>query len=145
MRIRTDVAEMLLAGGLTHQAIARACNVGVTTVRCARIALELPAPRRGRPPQDPEAAYRAHAEPADGGHMRWTGPWTSRGVPIVRSKGRQITAYRQAFRMFHGREPEGHVTPACDLPHCVAGPHLEDRPMRARSEAVFTAIFGPAT
>jgi hypothetical protein len=97
-------------------------------------------PRSGRP-ASLEEAFRRHTEPVDGGHVRWTGP-TPKGLPTFWFARRPHTAYRVAFRLEHGRDPDGLVKPGCDRPQCVAGPHLEDRPMRKRTDSLFTAIFG---
>lgn len=92
------------------------------------------APRRAqRRPASMEEAYRAHAEPVDGGHVRWTGS-TSHTTPTVWFGGTTYSAYKVAFRLHHGREPEGTVTSGCDVPGCVAGAHVEDRPMRHQKQ-----------
>ena len=88
-------------------------------------ALELPLGR----PTSFEDVFHTHLEEADGGHVRWTGPVLDR-TPAVRFDGRLQSAYRVAFRLHHGREPEGLAMPACDVPLCVAGGCLDDRPMR---------------
>jgi hypothetical protein len=91
-----------------------------------------------------EEAFRHHAEPVDGGHVRWTGS-TSHKTPSVWFSGSTYSAYKVAFRLHHGREPEGLVTPACGMPGCVAGAHVEDRPMRQRTDSLYAAIFGVAS
>jgi hypothetical protein len=50
-------------------------------------------------------------------------------------EGGAYSAYRAAFRLHHGREPEGTVTSACDELLCVSGTHVEDRPMREQRQA----------
>jgi hypothetical protein len=104
------------------------------------------APRRTRRPASLEEAFARHAEQVDGGHVRWTGP-TTHTTPTVWFGGTTYSAYKVAFRLHHGRQPEGTVTSGCDVPHCVAGAHVEDRPMRAanrRADKAFVAIFGSA-
>lgn len=92
------------------------------------------APRRAkRRPASMEEAFRAHAEPVDGGHVRWTGA-TSHTTPTVWFGGTTYSAYKVAFRIQHGRDPEGTVTSSCDMPGCVAGAHVEDQPMRRRRQ-----------
>jgi hypothetical protein len=98
-------------------------------------------------------AFSRHAVRDDGGHVRWTGT-TSHTTPSVWFQGATYSAYKVAFRLHHGREPEGTVTSGCDVPHCVAGAHVEDRPMRhAKQEAarqerqlnrLYSGIFGEA-
>jgi hypothetical protein len=132
MLIRDDIAELLHAG-VPQIYIARQLRVRPQTVQLTREALGLPAPHRyGSSPryQSVEAAYWAHAACAGGGHLDWTGWRNSSGVPVVRHRGFQGSAYRVAFRIHHGRVPEGQVRNACGMPGCVAGGHLADRVMR---------------
>lgn len=89
--------------------------------------------RTKRRPASIEAAFRANAEPVDGGHVRWTGS-TSHTTPTMWFGGTTYSAYKVAFRIQHGRDPEGTVTSGCDVPHCVAGAHVEDQPMRRRKQ-----------
>lgn len=89
--------------------------------------------RAKRRPASMEEAFRAHAEPVDGGHVRWTGS-TSHATPTVWFGGTTYSAYKVAFRIQHGRDPEGTVTSGCDMPGCVAGAHVEDQPMRRRRQ-----------
>ncbi|QJT04397.1 hypothetical protein G9272_32280 [Streptomyces asoensis] len=100
-----------------------------------------------------EEAFNQHAEPIDGGHVRWIGS-TSHTTPSVWFGGTTYSAYKVAFRLHHGRNPEGTVTSGCDVPHCVAGAHVEDRPMRERRQQeerqetqldrLYAGIFGSA-
>ncbi|WP_051814529.1 hypothetical protein RFN58_07115 [Streptomyces iakyrus] len=103
----------------------------------------IPRPHRQRP-TSLEEALRIHAEPVDGGHVRWLGG-TSHSTPRVWFNGTTYSAYRIAFRVQHGRDPEGQVRPSCDMPLCVAGAHMEDRPMRQRTNSLYDAIFGAAS
>jgi hypothetical protein len=105
----------------------------------------LPRRERTRPlPTSFEDVFRTHTEDADGGHIRWTGPVTHQ-TPAVRFDSRLQSAYRVAFRLHHGREPEGLAMPVCDMPLCVAGGCLEDRPMRQHTRQLYAAIFGEAS
>ncbi|MFF8656773.1 hypothetical protein [Streptomyces huasconensis] len=146
MKIRADIAELLHAG-LSDRAIARQLSVDAKrTVRPAREALGLPRSRPGRKPAPTvEDLFWRRTQPVDGGHLLWTG---ARGAasqgrcPFLRHGGRVHTAYRIAFRIKHGREPEGRVTPTCDRDGCVAPDHVEDRRIRERTKSTFDAIFG---
>jgi hypothetical protein len=76
-------------------------------------------------------AFEARTVAVDGGHLHWTGARTgTSGTPVVAFGGQVETAYRLAFRWWHGREPEGNVRPRCGYPHCVAGEHLADKRIR---------------
>lgn len=149
MSIRADVAELLLAG-LSDSAIARELGVDANcTVRPARAALGIPKVRPGRrPAATVEDLFWRRTQPVDDGHLIWTGYRSSEdagGCPILRHGGRKHTAYRIAFRLKHGRDPEGKVTPTCERDGCVAPEHTEDRLIRERTAATFDAIFGGVT
>ncbi|WP_327671885.1 MULTISPECIES: hypothetical protein [unclassified Streptomyces] len=143
MNIRPDVAELLHAG-LSNRAIARELGVDAdTTVRDARTALGIAKARRGRrAAESVEDLYWLRAQPVDDGHILWTGHRNHDGTALVRHGGKLHTALRVAFRIKHGREPEGHVTPTCDRDGCVAPGHTQDRIIRKRTETTFAAIFG---
>ncbi|WP_141746611.1 hypothetical protein [Streptomyces sp. LUP30] len=80
--------------------------------------------------QQVEDAYWAFAVFDDLGHAHWTGPTASNQSPKVVAGEKPETAYRVAFRLHHGRQPDGPVHPACGIPRCVAGAHLMDAPLR---------------
>ncbi len=121
------------------------CGLCKTLDKQAQRDPSLPPRVRLRPvPMTLDEAFRKHCEPTDGGHMVWTGS-TSHGTPIVCFQGVSYSAYRVAFRLHHGRDPEGMVTPTCEVPGCVSGWHVADRPMRQRTDAAFAAIFGVAS
>lgn len=102
----------------------------------------LPRRERTRPrPASLEDVFAAHVEDTGDGHARWNGP-VAHQTPAVRFEGRMQSAYRVAFRLHHGREPVGQASPACGVPGCVAGGHVDDRPMRERTKTVYASIFG---
>jgi hypothetical protein len=150
MSIRPDVAELLRAGH-SDRAIARQLNVDpVKTVAPARALLGLPKAKPGRKPAaTPEDLFWLRVQPVDDGHILWTGhrqPATEGGCPVFRHGGRLWSAYRVAFKIRHGREPEGKVTPTCDRYGCVAPDHTQDRRIRDREKRVdvlYAAIFRP--
>lgn len=141
MTVRADIAELLHAG-VPESHIARQLHIRTLTVREARKALGLPAPKRGHQPQETtfEDAFRARAVPTDGGHTRWTGSFGGGGVPVVSHSGTRISAYKVAFRLQYGREPRGQVRPGCSVRGCVTGGHLEDQPMRETCTAIFGGV-----
>ncbi|WP_208630315.1 hypothetical protein, partial [Amycolatopsis kentuckyensis] len=82
------------------------------------------------------------------GHTHWTGPIDAVGKPILWNRHRALNGRHIAFRLHHGRDPEGRVTVACDEPRCIAGAHLADSTIRAahhRADKVFERIFGSST
>lgn len=134
MRVRADVAELLRAG-LSNQAIARQLGVDpVKTVARARAALGLPNVKSGiKPAATTEDLFWRRVKPTDDDHMEWTGP-TQGGTPILRHGGRIHTAYRIAYRIANGRDPEGNVYPSCVREHCVKPGHHADRIDREREK-----------
>ncbi|WP_328434509.1 hypothetical protein [Streptomyces sp. NBC_00425] len=82
----------------------------------------------------PEAIVTVHSVSVQGGagHCKWIGLRSNQRVPLIDFR---TSALRVAFRMFHGREPEGMVRVTCVMKRCVAGAHLGDRPMREAAKA----------
>ncbi len=143
---REVIAALLRRGDMTESAIAREVGVSRPTVGNVRKALGLPAPRQGQPPvyASVEDAYRALAVPREDGHVEWTGLRTGGHAPMIKHCRDSVSAYRVAFRLHHGRDPEGLVYPACALKDCVAGAHVEDTPMRhARKRSFPNRAPGP--
>lgn len=135
--------EQLLRDGLPDRAAARRLGVHHATVAKVRAALGLaphPSGRKSYPTV--EDAWRAHVEPVDGGHLRWTGGFGSFGNPQVMHHGRTYSAYRIAFRLRTGRDPVGAARPACGYPRCVEPSHIDDQAARDRDRRTYTAIFG---
>lgn len=144
MKIRDDIAALLRAGH-SQGHIVRELHVGILTVQRTREALGLPPHPAGGSSghATPDDAFRARTAPAAFGHVLWTGH-VCRGTPMVVHRKAARSAYRVAFRLHHGREPVGRVTPGCDMPLCVAGAHVEDRPIREQTRKTYAAIFGGA-
>ena len=126
------VVTELLRAGLSDRAIARELHVDAkTTVRRTRTALGIPAARPGkRAAGSVEDLFWFRVQPTHDGHLTWTGHRNRNRLPTVRHGGRNHSAYRIAFRIEHGREPEGHVTPACERDGCVAPACMQDRRIR---------------
>lgn len=98
--------------------------------------------RRGYAASTIDELFRARTEPLDGGHLRWTGYTSKRGVGSVRHGGRIHTAARVAFRIHHGRDPQGYCTAECGMPGCVAPEHIDDDTTRTRNRAVYAVLIG---
>jgi hypothetical protein len=146
MIIRADVAELLHAGH-SDAAIARQLHVDKTTAAKARAALGLPKAKSGiKGAATPEDLFWKHVKPTDDGHMEWTSFYIGT-TPGLRHGRKNHTAYRIAFRIANGREPEGHALPNCGRDHCVKPGHHSDRADRERErrvDALYTGIFGGA-
>ncbi|MFI8104738.1 hypothetical protein [Streptomyces sp. NPDC086023] len=144
MQIRADVAELLRAG-LADHVIAKQLHTDHKKVAAARAALRLPKVKSGvKPAASIEALFHSRTEPAEDGHLRWTGYIDPRGTPVLRYAGRIRSAYRVAFTIRTGREPVGYVRPACGMSQCVAPDHVDDRPAREKNKAAYIGIFGGA-
>ncbi|MEU2510518.1 WhiB family transcriptional regulator [Streptomyces syringium] len=142
MKIRLDIAE-LLSQGLPDYAIAKTLRVDRTTVIWTREQLGLPKSRAGRKAASSiEELFYQRVEHLDDGHLRWTGYRCKQGVPKLRYEGRTSTAYRVAFRIHHGRDPEGRCAPACELKGCVAPGHVDDDSTRQRDRRAYADIVG---
>lgn len=143
MKVRADIAEALRAG-IPQSRIARELHVAPITVQRTREALRLPAPKTCRTlPATVEDAFRQYVQPVDGGHAEWTGPRS--GSPRLTHEGTVYSAYRIAYRIAHGREPDGRALPSCGHDQCVQPGHHADRADRAREkrvDALYAGIFG---
>lgn len=133
----------LLRQGLSNKAVVQQVDVHHVTVAKIRREQGIPRHPSGRTSYaTAEDAYRARTEPAGGRHLRWTGPLNGSGSPCFMHAGRTLSAYRVAFTIHTGREPEGHVFPACDVPLCVAPECMDDTAARTRDRAALAGILG---
>ncbi|MEW2393100.1 hypothetical protein AB0933_32540 [Streptomyces venezuelae] len=97
-------------------------------------------------PRTPEEMLQQLSEEVEDGHVVWRGQ-AYRGSPGMRWDKRTLSPARLAFRMHHGRAPQGQVTRSCTVGHCIAGPCLLDQPMRQterKVERLYDSIFGTA-
>jgi hypothetical protein len=132
MKVRADVAELLRAGH-SNRAIARQLHTDAKDVAEARKVLGLPKAKPGKKPTGTaEDLFWRRAKLTDDGHMEWTG-FRINGTPALRHGGKNITAYRIAFKIRHRREPVGNVTGVCGIDGCVHPDCMADRPMRQAS------------
>lgn len=126
MNVRPDI-EALIREGHSNAAIAKRLHVATRTVRAARTALDLPPSQHGYAHGlSLEETWRARTRPVGGGHLEWAGQRNSHGVPVLNWHGKRHSAYRIAYRIRTGREPDGIVRPACDHPGCVAPRCMDD-------------------
>lgn len=140
MTIRADVTELLHAG-YGDRTIARQLAVSIGSVERARALLKLPAGRPGpKATSSPADLFWRRAQPTDDGHLLWP-VYTPRNGAVIKHGGLRHSVHRTAFRIGHGREPEGRVTTGCDREGCVHPRHVEDQAMRNQ----YTAIFGEAS
>jgi hypothetical protein len=82
------------------------------------------------------ARFNAHTRPADGGHLTWTGPYTTHW------HGHKWHPTALAFYLRTGRRPDGNALPDCEHPHCVQPDHVDDENGRQRIRQQIRAIRG---
>ncbi|MDX3345984.1 hypothetical protein PV387_23130 [Streptomyces sp. ME02-6987-2C] len=113
-----------------------AFRLGCKRALVANARASLGMPPRPLPPLDepvsPEVRLMIGAVLQNGGHRRWVGRRTRDGVPLLDA---HTTVNRVAFRLAHGRAPEGTVRVGCVIKHCVEGLHLTDRIIREATRA----------
>ncbi|MER6976013.1 hypothetical protein [Streptomyces carpinensis] len=130
------VAAVLQAETVSDLELAERLGCRPAFVARVRDSLGLPAyPAPPRP--SPEERFQELARVTKDGHVTWTGRTTRDGVPLV---DHFVTAARVAFRLHHGREPEGQVRGTCRVNHCLAGEHLADRVMRELAKGDLKAV-----
>lgn len=148
MTVRADVAELLHAG-YSNSAIARQLHLCARTVAAARTELGLPKAKSGyKAAATAEDLFWRRTKPTDDGHIEWAGYHSKDGTPGLKHGGRFYTAYRLAFQIANGREPEGYALPNCGRHGCVKPGHHADRAGRQqeqRVETLYEAIFGGAS
>ena len=137
---REDIVR-LLNEGCSDKEIGRRLRTSARRAAAVRAELGLPAYTVPQPPTFAER-WAAQTEPADGGHVRWTGSVRDGNSPAMTEGGITVSARRAAFEHLHGRRAVGQVRPGCGTGWCVRPDHLEDRPMRERLANQYEAIFG---
>lgn len=135
---RADIIA-LLAEGHSDRYIARTLNAATKRIRKIRADLQLPRARR-KATITADQKWATFTRPTEGGHLAWTGHHRAGQTPMFMLHGHNYSARRIAFRIAHGREPQGRVRAGCGWPPCVAPDHVEDAAMRAQ----YAAIFGGA-
>ncbi|MEV4438217.1 helix-turn-helix domain-containing protein [Streptomyces sp. NPDC049577] len=133
----------LLREGLSNHAIAR--ELGCDRHRVGALRHELgiaPVPLQ---PLTLEQKWEARTRPVEGGHLEWTGERQSTsGTPVLRYRERSYSPAAIAFRIQHGREPEGYVRADCGFKHCVAPGHVDDMSARLRTREQLRYLTGHA-
>jgi DNA-binding CsgD family transcriptional regulator len=141
--VRADIRELLHAG-YGDRTIARQLGVTPRTVTRARSILGLPKARGGvKAAATVEDLFWRRVQPIDGGHLQWTGSFTSKGTPQLKWGGRDgtvHTAYRVAFRIRHGHDPVGYVRRTCHITGCVAPDHVADTAASASREEIVSQL-----
>ncbi|MGW1071518.1 hypothetical protein [Streptomyces sp. NPDC002537] len=143
---RDQIVE-LLHEGLSNTAIAR--RLRCDRHRVAGIRRDISLANVPAQPLSLEEKWAARTRPVDGGHLEWTGERARSGTPVLRYWPNSYSPAVIAFRIKHGREPEGYVRADCGLKHCVAPDHVDDMAARMRTREQLRYLTGrgerPAT
>lgn len=127
MTVRADVAELLRAGYGDRTIARQLGDVTISSVTRARTLLRIPKARGGnKAAASAEDLFWRRIKPVDGGHMEWAGNRSSRGTPVIHWQRTTLSAYRIAYRIRHGHDPQGYGHTACDHEGCVAPEHVAD-------------------
>lgn len=131
----------LLHQGLTNAAIVRELHCDVH--RVARIRHQLGIANVPIQPLTLEQKWAARTRPVEGGHLEWTGERQSTsGTPVLRYREKSYSPAAVAFRIRHGRDPQGYTYAECGLHHCVDPDHVDDEPGRARTREQLRYLTG---
>lgn len=139
---RTDIIA-LLQEGHSNNRIMRELRCDKQRVIRIRAELGLPAFVKAEQTRTLEEKWALFTKPVDGGHLEWIGTrGTASSTPVLSYKEKLYTAAVIAFRIKHGREPEGYVKAECGLQHCVAPDHVEDEAGRIRLREQLRFLVG---
>lgn len=109
----------------SDMAITRILGVDRAAVRRIRRAAAVPRPATTY--ATAEEKWQAHTRPVNGGHLTWTGEHAkTSGTPVMRFKEESHSPAAIAFRIKHGRDPQGYVKADCGMRHCIAPEHVDD-------------------
>lgn len=131
----------LLNDGHSNQHIAR--HLRCDKHRVARIRREEGIPNVPKQPLTLDEKWAARTRPVDGGHLEWTGErGKSSGSPALRYREQWYSPASIAFRMKHGREPQGYAFAECGFKHCVAPDHVDDKTTRMQTREQLRYLTG---
>lgn len=134
---REQITE-LIGQGRSTEAIAR--ELGCDKGRVRGIRQDLGVPNAVRQLLTLEEKWRARTRLVDGGHLEWLGEHV--GTPVMRYREKSFTAAAIAFRIRHGRDPQGYAIADCGHQHCVAPDHVDDEPGRKRTREQLRYLSG---
>lgn len=134
----------LIDEGLTNTTIGQRLHLERQTVGRIRRALGIA--NVARQPLTLEQKWANFTRPLEGGHLEWVGERQSAsGTPVIRYREQAYTAARVAFRIRHGRDPEGYTKSECGMQHCVAPDHVDDTATRDRDRRTLAVVVGRRT
>ncbi|MDX2698962.1 helix-turn-helix domain-containing protein [Streptomyces ipomoeae] len=131
----------LLRTGLSNAAIAR--QLGCDRHRVGDIRKQVGIPNIPPQPLTLEEKWRANTRPIEGGHLEWTGERVNASrTPVMRYKDQYYSPAAIAFRIKHGREPQGYVIAECDVKHCISPDCVDDEAGRQRTREQLRYLLG---
>lgn len=139
---REQIIEALKAGK-SNTAISRELRADKARVRQIRAELGVEPHVHIPQPLTLEEKWAVNTRPVDGGHLEWTGERrTASRTPVLRYWPKTYSPAAIAFRMKHGRDPEGQVYADCGMKQCVAPDHVDDVPGRLAKRAALRQAKG---
>lgn len=137
---RAEIVRALRTGR-SHSRIAR--DLGCDRHRVTDIRKGLGLPKVPQQPLTLEDKWRSNTRPLDGGHLEWTGERVGKArTPVMRYRDACYSPAAIAFRIKHGREPEGYVIAECGVRQCVAPDCVEDEAGRQRLREQLRLLLG---
>lgn len=134
-----DVIARLVRLGYSDPVVGKMAGVGRKTVSRIRHLEGVPAFSAAMT-LDEKLSFHT-SEPDAGGCVRWSGPMSTHGLPIVCIDGEKYaTVARVAFERHHGRKPSGKIRSNCGTRECVAVGHLLDVPMHRTYTAMMNLL-----
>jgi hypothetical protein len=139
---RADIIAML-RDGHSNSRIVRELRCDKQRVIRIRAELGLPAYVPVEQTRTLEEKWALSTQPVDGGHLEWTGERVNAaGTPVMRYKEESYSPAAIAFRIRHGRDPQGYTIADCGMQHCVAPDHVEDEAGRRRNREQLRYLMG---
>jgi len=140
-KVSRDAIVRALRTARSDSAIARDLACDRHRVSTIRRSLGLP-----KVPQQPltlEDKWRANTRPLDGGHLEWVGERVGKArTPVLRYRDTCHSPAAIAFRIKHGRDPQGYVIAECGVRQCVAPDCVEDEAGRQRLREQLRLLLG---
>jgi hypothetical protein len=119
----------MLRDGDTIAEIYRQTRFSLNGIARLRLASGLRVPIRPRKRRSVAEAFAHYAQPAEDGHLLWTGSRSGRSLDLL-AEGRTFNARAVAFEKHHGRVHEGRLWRTCQIKTCIAGAHHTDSLIR---------------
>ncbi|MFF4752676.1 hypothetical protein ACWD5R_11330 [Streptomyces sp. NPDC002514] len=139
---RADITAML-RDGHSNSRISRDLRCDKHRVARIRAELDLPAYVPVEQTRTLEEKWAAFTQPADGGHLEWTGERAATSAtPVLRYKEESHSPAAVAFRIRTGRDAVGYAIADCGRQHCVAPDHVEDEAGRKRNREQLRYLTG---